>query len=274
MAGFRPTYDLHNRRIKVFDLPARPPSGNPLWKQLIGRLSKGDTYTKLTCYVSGADNPVWEQVGFRMEGVIRHFYKNGDDAHLWTLYSDKKRKEEKNSATHNTIIQSTLNKPKRKAPALPEGYSSRVAKPSDALTISQLLSNTFDSYPTDLDEETILRNIEHLHSHFRLVFAPDGTLASMASAELAKDYDTAEISDCVTAPDHRGSGLVVFAVQQTLKDIRSGYGITSIYSLSRAIEPAINHALKRSGFTYTGRLINNCRMPTGWESMNVWCLDN
>jgi hypothetical protein len=33
----------------------------------------------------------------------------------------------------------------------------------------------------------------------------------------------------------------------------------------------VNCAFAKLGYKYTGRLVNNCRMPTGWESMNVWC---
>ena len=47
--------------------------------------------------------------------------------------------------------------------------------------------------------------------------------------------------------------------------------IHDLYTLARADEVGMNCVFAKLGYAYTGRLVNNCRMPNGWESMNIWC---
>jgi RimJ/RimL family protein N-acetyltransferase len=54
-------------------------------------------------------------------------------------------------------------------------------------------------------------------------------------------------------------------------DMFGDFGIRDLYTLARADEVGMNRALARLGYAYTGRLVNDCRMPNGWESLNVWC---
>ncbi len=54
-------------------------------------------------------------------------------------------------------------------------------------------------------------------------------------------------------------------------DVFEHCGISDFYTLARACEVSMNCVFAKLGYGYTGRLVNNCRMPTGWESMNVWC---
>ena len=54
-------------------------------------------------------------------------------------------------------------------------------------------------------------------------------------------------------------------------DIADLYGITDLYTLARADEIGMNCVFRKLGYDFCGRLVNNCRMPNGWESMNVWC---
>ncbi|MDH4057298.1 MAG: hypothetical protein OEU76_00970, partial [Cyclobacteriaceae bacterium] len=47
-------------------------------------------------------------------------------------------------------------------------------------------------------------------------------------------------------------------------------GINCLYSLARAESYGMNKAFFQLGYTYGGRLINNCYIFSGLEDMNVW----
>jgi hypothetical protein len=57
------------------------------------------------------------------------------------------------------------------------------------------------------------------------------------------------------------------------RDLADEFGITDVYTIARANQAGMNCSFAKLGYTYTGRLVNNCRMPEGYESMNVWCRD-
>ena len=79
------------------------------------------------------------------------------------------------------------------------------------------------------------------------------------------------MTDCATRPDQRGGGHMAYLLHRLAQDVRKERGITDLYTLARADEVGMNCVFGKLGYVYTGRLVNNCRMPNGWESMNVWC---
>jgi putative beta-lysine N-acetyltransferase len=96
-------------------------------------------------------------------------------------------------------------------------------------------------------------------------------MAAVASAEIDGARRNAEMTDCATRPSERGRGLMVWILRALERDLAREEGIIDLYTLARADEVGMNCAFAKLGYDYTGRLVNNCRMPNGWESMNVWC---
>lgn len=47
--------------------------------------------------------------------------------------------------------------------------------------------------------------------------------------------------------------------------------IFHVFSLARAASYGMNAVLHQSGYSYRGRLINNCYIYESLENMNVWC---
>ncbi|OPZ80752.1 MAG: N-acetyltransferase YodP [bacterium ADurb.Bin429] len=47
-------------------------------------------------------------------------------------------------------------------------------------------------------------------------------------------------------------------------------GLRSLFTLARATSVGINTAFSRLGYTYNGRLVNNCHIAGDWEDMNLW----
>ena len=77
------------------------------------------------------------------------------------------------------------------------------------------------------------------------------------------------MSDFAVLPDYRGAGLGRRLLRALEQGVRSR-GISTAYTIARLNSVEMNTVFKRSGYQYAGTLINNTRISTGIESMNVW----
>ncbi|MBK5226613.1 MAG: hypothetical protein JJD96_08655 [Thermoleophilia bacterium] len=264
--------DPRNERVKLYGLTPSDFKKKPVLADLLTPTESPREYSKVIVYAHPGDDEEWREASFHKEGMIRGFFSNHVNADIWAYYLNPERATEGGVDDHEQIVESILCGQKTDIlPALPGGYTTMVANPVNASEIVSVLGEVFSEYPTPLKVPVIENSIRSGASHFRLVRDSAGRLVSVAAAELDRVRKTAEISDCATAPSNRGKSLMTFLLSQLERDVLGKYGIEDLYSLVRSGEPAINKAFRKRGFEYFGRLINNCRMPRGWESMNIWC---
>ena len=258
-------YDPYNERIKLYGVTP----------QCLSELPPVETDSsqagKVTAYALPGNSYEWAALGFREEGVIRGYFEDGADAHLWAAYSEAGRETNVREELHEHGIQIALSKSPLVRPELPEGYVCQTARPEDTPEITALLQSTFTDYPSPLVEETIATAIETQANLFRMVLNEDGEVAAVASAEMDHQRSSAEMTDCATRPDQRGKGLMAHILWKLEKDVVVDFDITDLYTIARADEIGMNCVFSKLGYGYSGRLVNNCRMPNGWESMNLWC---
>ena len=262
--------DPHNLRLKLYGLTAADLDAPDVVALVKGLGDAPDLYTKLTVYALPGDEEDWVRRLFLREGAILGYFPGHLHADLWARYADEARLEAPRDAEHDEIVAMASDK-EACAPALPTGYTCRLAEPDDVPALSMLLRATFSDYPVPLDPDTLGTAIAEKANLFRCVFDVYGALVAAASAELDHTRASAEMTDCATDPSHRGRGLMAYILWCLEQDVRDRFGITDLYTLARADEPGMNCVFSRLGYRYTGRLVNNCRMPNGWESMNVWC---
>lgn len=262
--------DPYNLRIKLYGLTADDLDAPEVKTLVDGLGEEPDLYTKLTVYALPGEDESWIKRLFLREGAILGYFPGHLHADLWARYADESRMDAPRDGDHDNIVVMAAAKDAR-IPSLPEGYTCRVAGRAEVFGLSDLLRRTFSDYPAPLDPETLSTAILGRANHFRCVFDETGDMVAAASAELDHDRSSAEMTDCATEPEHRGQGLMAYILWCLEKDVAEVYGITDVYTLARADEPGMNCVFSRLGYRYTGRLVNNCRMPNGWESMNVWC---
>jgi putative beta-lysine N-acetyltransferase len=171
---------------------------------------------------------------------------------------------------HETIRRLALSKTPVQT-SLPEGYVATAAETSDAPELAALMARVFPDYPTPTDAAHLEKLLRTRANLFALVRDSGGTLVAAMSAELDSARKSAEMTDCATLPEFRGRGLMAFLLQVLEQELAGTLGIVDLYTIARADNAGVNCAFAKLGYQYTGRLINNCRMPNGWESMNVWC---
>ena len=147
----------------------------------------------------------------------------------------------------------------------------RKADLSDTVLLANLYNNVFPVYPTPLhDPDYIGKTIKQGTIYFCI--EQKGEIVSAASAEINQFYKNAELTDCATLISHRKHGYVKFLLQRLEEELKKD-GVYCAYSLSRAQSFGMNAAFYQLGYSYRGRLLNNCFIYNKIENMNLWVKD-
>lgn len=206
------------------------------------------------------------EAGFFIEGIIDGFFK-GEDAFSMSYFINSERKISKKENEEDKIIEKcrsvVLSKPKDIS-----GFIIRNVTEDDIPQMIELFKTVFKTYPSPVFNPDYLKEVIDKKTHFKSAVFND-KIVSIASAEMDKENLNAEITDCATYPEYRGQGLLTNLISHLENDLVD-MGFYSLYSLSRAINPGINIALKKHGYMYRGRHINNCNICGEYEDMNIW----
>ena len=257
--------DPYNRRFKLMGWTAEDVGvvGLRTVCERAGEATKGIAYSRQP------SKSAFEALGFNYEAVIEGYFADGSDAHLFSCFFDARRGRLNPNERAHEILREAMSKKIERA-EVPVSMTSRRASPSDAAALHGFLAARFDDYPTPISKDFLADEMGHERTLFRVCML-DGDIVACCSAEIDHDNGNAEISDCATRPDVRGKGIVSALICEVERDIASQYKVSHAYSLARAGEAGMNCALAKCGYRFTGRLVNNCRMPNGWESIHVWC---
>jgi beta-lysine N6-acetyltransferase len=206
---------------------------------------------------------------FQLEAVIDRYFL-GSDAYVFAKYFTDERKRSDHWIKEDQIVQnvSSLNRQIQQVPP-PKEYVLQKAGETDAMELAELYKAVFEVYPTPLnDPEYIKKTMKDGTVYYCFRFL--GKIVSAASAEVQTFYKNAELTDCATLHDHRKHGLMKILLQKLEEELKSN-GIFHVYTIARALSFGMNAAFHQLGYTYRGRLINNCYIFDKLEDMNVWC---
>ena len=208
-----------------------------------------------------------EELGYKPEGTVDGFF-NGEAACFMAAYPEPSRYISTDLPAKMESLKQVLSMPAKGPGELPPGYSMRLAIPGDARALADLFKQVFVTYPTPLDQsEYVLKSIQS-GAPFILALHND-TIVSCASAEIDCNNKNAEMTNCATADEHQGLGLMSILLH-SLEQHVAKMGYKCLYSLSRSSEFGINLILHRLNYQYRGILINNCHICGNWEDMHLW----
>lgn len=205
-------------------------------------------------------------VGYRREGLLPNFYRGEEDCAVMGAYPDAERSTLANPEPVAEVraLLAHAREPGRKHPPV----ATRRAEVEDASLVASLLAETFEQYPTPSGDPGYLAEAIEEGIPFRIA-EHEGQPVACASADLIRDAQTAELTDCATRPEHRGRGLMQFILSDLLDDLRV-LGYPTAFTLARAAIPGVNLAFARLGFELRGTMPQSCRIGEGIEDMNIW----
>lgn len=207
------------------------------------------------------------EANFIIEGIIDGFFK-GEDAFCMSYFINPERKISKKENEEDTIIKKCRSVVSSQSFKDISDFKVRNVTENDIPQMIELFKSVFETYPSPVFNPDYLKEVIDKKTHFKVAVFND-KIVSIASAEMDKENLNAEITDCATYPEYRGKGLLTNLISHLENDLVD-MGFYSLYSLSRAINPGINIALKKHGYMYRGRHINNCNICGEYEDMNIW----
>lgn len=262
------TKDHFNQRLKVEDY-----RGNiDKISVFIDDLALSNKYAKAIIKTRAEDVPFLIQEGFIFEAVFKRYF-NGSDAIAMTKYYEPTRRNSDKWIKEDEILKNVLILDKN-APSsfVIENFTLRQAKEKDANQLATLYSKVFEIYPTPLNNPNYIKEVMEQGTIFYVILDETEKIVSSASAEINFVYHNAELTDCATLPEFRKLGLMKLLLKR-LEDELISKGIYCSYSIARALSFGMNAAFHQLGYTYTGRLANNCYIFDKLEDMNVWVKD-
>ncbi len=203
--------------------------------------------------------------GYEQEATMPGFYSGDGDCAVMGLALDDSRSLSADAAALQKVERLLRDAPPERSRPLIETERAIVG---DGEAIAQLITETFDHYPTPSGVSAYIEQHIEDGTPFRLVREGDKVIAC-ASADLVPEARTAELTDCATSPEHRGRGLMQAILADLVGDLED-LGYPTAFTLARAQVPGVNLAFQRLGFELRGRMAQSCRIGTGLEDMNVW----
>ena len=257
--------DLFNERIRVINYDAKDTQA---LVQCIDYLASNNNFGKVFLKAKPDE---WERLlphGFVLEGIFKYYF-NGEHAYCLSKFYTQERRVSLMFDTETEIMETVAGiEPVSELPSLSPEFELREAVPADIPEICALYNKVFKTYPVPLNQPQYVELLMDKDYLF-MVITHDGKIISCASADINYEFSNAEITDCASMPEYRGRGLMLAVIAALELEVKSK-GIECLYSIARALSPGMNTVFKKLGYTYTGRLVNNCNIFGKFEDMNLW----
>lgn len=259
------TLDYFNKRIRVDHY-----KGNVEHvMRRVEELANSHSFTKLIIKGKGEHIPDWLSLGFMLEASIPQYFQ-GHDAYFMVKYRDDERRNSVQWVKEDEILSGVIAK-KVIEKEIPEQFILRKATEEDAKQLADVFGKVFEIYPTPLNEvDYIVKTMKEDIIYY--VYETEGKIISTASAEINVREGNAELTNCATLPEYRKHGFMKSLLMKLEEELQEK-GIFYSYTIARALSFGMNAAFYQLGYTYTGRLANNCYIFDKLEDMNVWVKD-
>lgn len=209
--------------------------------------------------------------GFRCEAAVEMYFL-GSDCLFFSKFYSAERKVTGNWTKAEEIVADVSLLQRKPSPAkIPEEFVMAKMEEQDADNLAKLYKQVFEIYPTPMNNPDYIKQTMKEGTVY-YGFKYNGEIISAASAEINSFYKNAELTDCATLKEYRKYGLMKVLLLQLEKELKLN-GIFCVYSIARALSYGMNAVLHQLGYSYRGRLINNCFIYDKLEDMNVWARD-
>ncbi|MCL6571229.1 MAG: putative beta-lysine N-acetyltransferase [Bacillus sp. (in: Bacteria)] len=256
--------DPFNKRIRVDDYRGNTKLLLEKTEELIAKYKS----EKLIVKGRSEDFLAFFESGLQPETVVDRYFL-GSDAYFFSKFYTSERKKNDHWIIEDGMIHSVyqLDTTTQKVNP-PVEYELRMLDESNAIELSALYRQVFQIYPTLLhDPEYVKKTMKEGTSYYGVFH--DGKIVSVASAEINHVYKNAELTDCATVTQHRKYGLMKIILHALEGELKRK-GIFCVYSISRSLSFGMNAVLFQLGYSYRGRLMNNCYIYDKLENMNMW----
>lgn len=252
--------DRFNKRIRVDDYSGELETVLRIIQQQIC-----DWTEKLIVKARTRDLEFFISRNFIHEAHLKGYF-NGEDMEFMVYYYSSDRQFNNKANFEKMIVDQILSS--ERTASIIDTQEVKLAEVKDIPRLAALYSKTLKIYPTPISDPDHIADTMNTGTLY-VYIEENELLVSAASAEINKTYKNAELTDCATLEHVQGKGHIKKLLKR-LEDILIKEGINCLYTIARSESVAMNKAFYQLGYTYGGRLTNNCMIYSGLEDMNVW----
>jgi len=231
-------------------------------------LATDHAYTKIFCKVPEWAAPLFIADGYMTEALIPGFYKGSIAAFFLSKYMDSDRLM--NLEVRRLVELSDLLKssPGEDQITHKKKFSIKQLGMEDPEQITELYRKVFLSYPFPIhNPEYILETMKKNIRYFGV--SKKRELVAVASAEIDKEGENAEMTDFATSPEFRGQKLGQMLLSKMEKEMET-QGIKTLFTIARLNSIPMNKVFLKHRYQYAGTLLKNTNISGSIESMNVY----
>ncbi len=236
---------------------------------LLTKLAKEKSYSKIFCKVPVWAAPLFTAGGFIMEAYIPRFYNNNEAVFFLSKFMSPERHMniETDKLKELSIMLESLDEQKEAVITLDSEFHIQRLNESHINQITALYKEVFVTYPFPIHSpeyirQTMLDNVQYFG------IEKDGELIALSSAEIDKEGRNAEMTDFATLPAFRGNKLALSLLAE-MENEMNRQGISTLYTIARLNSLAMNKTFLKLNYIYSGTLIKNTNIAGKIESMNV-----
>jgi len=226
-------------------------------------------YTKLFAKVPASASALFIADGYKVEACVPDFYHGEEDGVFLGKYLHPTRAlEAQPELVEKVLVTAEARSADEAESVVGEEFDCERLQPADTEAMAELYRQVFATYPFPVHDPGYLEKTMEEDIFYFGVRDADGLIA-VASAEADLKAGNAEMTDFATRPDARGGGLAT-GLLATMEENMRGAGVHTAYTIARAYSFGMNITFARSGYVFSGTLVNNTQISGGLESMNVW----
>ncbi|MEZ5103839.1 MAG: putative beta-lysine N-acetyltransferase [Draconibacterium sp.] len=254
----------YNNRIYVMKFN---PLDMPWLIPEIDEMALKNGYTKIFVKVPANFVPDFILHGYAIEGSIPLFFNSKTDCFFVSKFLDEQRKKipENELAGFVSLLSTSLNNNNNSL------FEYEIGKLGieDSEAISEIFKQIFETYPFPVHKASYIEKTMNDNTTWYFGVKNGARLIGVSSAEIDLNYQNAEMTDFAVLPEYRGKKIAYHLLKRMEREMKS-IQIKTLYTIARLKEPGMNKTFIKSGYSYSGTLLNNTNISGNIESMNIF----
>ncbi len=231
-------------------------------------LATENAYTKIFCKVPEWAAPLFIADGYMTEAMIPGFFQGRDAAFFMAKYMDSDRLMKLESQSLEALSDLLKSSPGNNKANKQRKYKIKLLGSEDVEQVTDLYRKVFLSYPFPIHNpgyilKTMRENVLYFGARKK------GKLVAVASAEVDKEGEYAEMTDFATDPEFRGQKLGQLLLMKMEKEMEA-QDIKTLFTIARLKSIPMNKVFLNHHYQYAGTLLSNTNISGSIESMNVY----
>jgi beta-lysine N6-acetyltransferase len=236
----------------------------------LDELAAQEGYTKIFAKIEANALPGFLTNGYFIEGYVPEFFNGQNDCLMVSKFTDKNRSqppEEELKRFKDLLLQAGSPNIQQKGNG-PEYTPARLV-PENSKQIAAIFKRVFETYPFPVhDPEYILKTMRSNAARYFGIWDKQ-KLTGVSTAETDMTNKNVEMTDFAVLPEYRGQKMAFHLLAFMEKEMKAS-GIKTAYTIARLKEFGMNRTFIKSGYKYTGTLVNNTNIGGSIESMNIF----